>query len=109
MSNYSKFGYIDRRKPVPAQFVHVEEQIDKVYNGAPVYEKAKLEVEVYRSAYESLDEEDKQVIKKLVDKFESKSVAKTRNNGVRIKGFGQTAVLETCAKLGIWLNVIGAK
>lgn len=108
MSNYSKFGSIDRRKPVPAQFVHVEEQIEKVYNGAPVYEKAKLEVEVYRSAFESLDEEDKKVIKSLVDKYSSKDVAKTRN-GVRIKGFGELAVLETCAKLGIWLNAIGVK
>lgn len=109
MSNANKYGYIDRRKPVPAQQIHVEEEIEKVYNGAPVFDKSKLEIEVYRDAYDHLDEEDKKVIKALCDKFESKSVAKARVNGVRIKGFGQTAVLETCAKLGIWLNVIGAK
>ena len=109
MSNYNKFGSIDRRKPVPVQSIHVEEQIDKVYNGAPFYEKAKLEVEVYRSAYEHLDEEDKKVIKSFVDKFNSHDVAKSRQYGVRIKGFGEIAVLETCAKLGIWLNAIGVK
>ena len=109
MSNYSKFGYIDRRKPTPAQWIHVEDQINKVYDGAPVYEKAKLEVEAYRSAYESLDEEDKANIKNIVQKFDSASVANTRKNGVKIKGFGELAVLETCAKLGIWLNAIGAK
>ena len=43
MSNANKFGYIDRRKPTPAQWIHVEDQLAKVYNNAPVYEKAKLE------------------------------------------------------------------
>ena len=109
MSNANKFGYIDRRKPTPAQWIHVEDQFNKVYNGAPVYEKAKLEVEVYRSAYEHLDEEDKKVIKSFIDKYNSHDVAKTRQYGVRIKGFGEIAVLETCAKLGIWLKPIGVK
>lgn len=109
MSNYNKFGSIDRRKPVPAQSVHVEEQIDKVYNGASVYEKAKLESEVYRSAYENLAEEDKANIKALVQKFDTTSSCHTRKDSVKIKGFGELAVLETCAKLGIWLNAIGAK
>ena len=109
MSNYSKFGYIDRRKPTPAQWIHVEDQFNKVYNNAPVYEKAKLEVEAYRSAYENLAEEDKANIKALVQKFDSGSVANTKKTGVKIKGFGELAVLETCAKLGIWLNAIGVK
>ena len=109
MSNYSKFGYIDRRKPTPAQWIHVEDQFAKVYNNAPVYEKAKLESEVYRSAYENLDEEDKANIKALVQKFDSGSIAGSKKNSVKIKGFGELAVLETCAKLGIWLNAIGVK
>ena len=109
MSNANKYGYIDRRKPTPAQWIHVEDQLAKVYNNAPVYEKAKLEVEAYRSAYENLAEEDKANIKALVQKFDSGSVANTKKTGVKIKGFGELAVLETCAKLGIWLNAIGVK
>ena len=109
MSNANKYGYIDRRKPTSAQWIHVEDQLAKVYNNAPVYEKAKLESEVYRSAYENLAEEDKANIKALVQKFDTTSSCHTRKDSVKIKGFGELAVLETCAKLGIWLNAIGAK
>ena len=107
--NANKYGFIDRRKPTPAQWIHVEDQFNKVYNGAAVYEKAKLESEVYRSAYESLDEEDKANIKSIVQRFDLSSGCHTRKDSVKIKGFGELAVLETCAKLGIWLNAIGAK
>lgn len=109
MSNYSKVGRIDRRRSMPMRWIHVNEEMAKVYDGAPVYEKAKLESEVYRSAYENLSDEDKANIKSLVQKFDTTSGCHPRKGSVKIKGFGELAVLETCAKLGIWLNAVGGK
>ena len=105
MSNYNKIGRIDRRRPIRAQWIYGEDQIAKVYSGQSVYDHAKLETEAIASAYENLDEADRAVIGGFVKKFDLRN--HNSDNCVSIKGFGKGAILETCAKLGIFLNAVG--
>ena len=101
-------GCIDRRKPTPAQWIHVEDEMGKVYKNASVSEKTKLEGEVFRSAYDNLDDEDKATIKSIVGRFNTRHTGlKSKELGVHITNFGELAALETLAKLGIWLNAVG--
>ena len=105
MSNSTKAGRIDRRIPVPGNGVFVVDELDKVYRGSVVYDRAKMEVEAIRSAYDHLEGKDQETIKGFVDKFDSKNY--TSGGGTKIKGFGKTAVLEVVAKVGIFLNAAG--
>ena len=104
MSNSTKAGRIDRRIPVPGNGVFVVDELDKVYRGSVVCDRAKMEVDAIRSAYDHLEGKDQETIKGFVDKFDSN---KFTDGGTRIKGFGKTAVLEVVAKVGIFLNAAG--
>ena len=91
MSNSTKAGRIDRRIPVPGNGVFVVDELDKVYRGSVVYDRAKMEVEAIRSAYDHLERKDQETIKGFVDKFDSKNY--TSGGGTKIKGFGITTKL----------------
>ena len=104
MSNSTKAGRIDRRIPVPGNGVFVVDELDKVYRGSVVYDRAKMEVDAIRSAYDHLEGKDQETIKGFVDKFDSN---KYTDGCTRIKGFGKIAVLEVVAKVGIFLNAAG--
>lgn len=108
MSNSTKAGRIDRRIPVKGCNIFVADEIDKVYSGSIVFDRQKLEVESYRSAYDKLDGDDLKAINGFVRKFD-RSKHSNNENRMTIKGFGETGVLETVAKLGIFLNAVGRK
>lgn len=103
----SKYGSVDRRQRVKALKVSVRDEMDRIYpDYLPMDSRDNFELDVFVKAKDRLDEEDREYIVRQQKKVDSNGYMSRRNNSIKIRGFGQLAMLEVLAKLGIFLNAV---
>ena len=103
----SKYGSVDRRTPVKPLKVSVRNELDRIYpDYLPMDSRDSFELDVFVKAKDRLSEEDREYIVRQQKKVENTGYMSKCRNSVKIRGFGQLAMLEVLAKLGIFLNAV---
>lgn len=101
----SSYGSVDRRIPVKPFTVSVRKELDRYYpDYLPMDSRDSFELDAFCKARERLDEEDREYILRQQKKVDSSGSMSKRRDSIRIRGFGQLAMVELLAKLGIFLN-----
>lgn len=104
MSNTNPYAIIEKRSRRDTPVVSVQGTIDCIYAKAKIpstdFRRESFEGEVYKSALEKLDNQDKKILKRIIRDF---------TNDSHCKDIGPTSAREILAKLGIWLNKVKYK
>lgn len=107
----SMYGYVDRTAPVGnSEATHVRTVINRMIRDCGTTEKFKtiseaeaqaIEVSAFKSAIDKLDPEYQKYIKNTI---KSTDASATRKQVIKIRNFGEVAMTELLAKLGIFIN-----
>ena len=104
MGNESKYGNMDRRTPLKAKPVFVQDEINRCYAGYELVSgRETFELDAFCRARDHLDDESREYIERQQRKVSNKY--KTAGCGLNIRNFSTLGMLELLAKLGIFLNV----